>query len=97
MWAGLLAEVCVVVRVVVGVDGADYLRVRGCGWAYWPSSGLFWWSLVDDFCVFKGVAAPAGRRLGRLGRLVACWWTTFVVLGWAFGCSRLWAGVLAVV
>ena len=69
MWAGLLAEVWVVLLVVVGVDGADYLRVRGCGWAYWPSSGLFWWSLVDDFCVFKGVAAPAGRRLGRLGRL----------------------------
>ena len=68
VWACLLSEVWVVVRVVVGVDGADYLRVRGCGWAYWPSSGLFWWSLVDDFCVFKGVVASIGRRLGRLGR-----------------------------
>ena len=23
---------------------------------------------MDDFCVFTGVGAPAGRRLGRLGR-----------------------------
>ena len=69
MWAGLLAEVWVVLLVVVGVDGADYLRVRGCGWAYWPSSRSSRSSLVDDFCVFEGVAALSGRRLGRLGRL----------------------------
>ena len=58
-----------VVRVVVGVDGADYVCVRGCGRVCWPSSRSPGCLLVDDFCVFKGVVAPSGRRLGRLGRL----------------------------
>ena len=35
MWAGLLAEVWVVLLVVVGVDGVGHVRVRGCSrvWA----------------------------------------------------------------
>ena len=68
-WARLLAEVRVVLLVAPAVDGVGFVGVRGCGRACWPSSGSFWWSLVDDFCVFKGVVAPSGRRLGRLGRL----------------------------
>ena len=50
-------------------DICMFEHVRGCGWLCWLSSGLSRWSLVDDFCVFKGMAAPSGRRLGRLGRL----------------------------
>lgn len=62
-----------VLLVVAGVDGADYLRVRGCGWAYWPSSGS---------------SGSSGLVAG--GRLVWCWCGLV-------GCSRVWAGVLAVV
>ena len=68
MWARLLAENWVDSLAVVGVDGAGYVRVRGCGWLCWLSSGSSRWSLVDDFCVFKGVGGGVGRRLGRRGR-----------------------------
>ena len=44
-------------------------HVRGCGRVCWPSSRSPGCLLVDDFCVFEGVAALSGRRLGRLGRL----------------------------
>src|SRR5699024_2206498 len=43
--------------------------VRGCGRACWPSSRSSGCLLVGGLCAFTGVAAPAGRRLGRLGRL----------------------------
>lgn len=76
MCSHLLPEVWVALLVVVGVDGAGHLRIRGClsiyrrcGRACWPSSRSSRSSLVDDLCVFTGVAAPVGRRLGRLGRL----------------------------
>ena len=38
-------------------------------------------------CVFEVVGGCAGRRLGRL---VACWWTTFA-------CSRVWSRLVVVV
>src|SRR5699024_6121655 len=44
-------------------------HVRGRGRVCWPSFRSPGCLLVADFCVFEGVAAPAGRRLGRLGRL----------------------------
>ena len=44
-------------------------RVRGCGRVCWPSSRSPGCLLADDFCVFEGVAALSGRRLGRLCRL----------------------------
>ena len=90
----MLAVEWVVLLVVVGVNGAGYVRVRGCGRACWPSSGSFWWSLVDDFCVFTGVAAPSGRRLGRLGRLGCLLVDDFcgagVGLSSVQGCGRGW-------
>ena len=69
-------------------------RVRGCGRVCWPSSGSLGCLLVDDFCVFKGVAAPSGRRLGRLGRLGCLLVDDFCGAGVGFssvrGCGRGW-------
>ena len=60
VWACLLAEVWVVLLVVVGVDGAGYVRVRGCSRVFEGVGGCagrrlgrlgrLGWSLVDDFC-----------------------------------------------
>lgn len=91
VWACLLAEVWVVELVVVGVDGAGHLCVRGCSrvwagvlvvvWVVWVAC---WWTTSACSRVWVGVLAVV-EVVG-----VAYWLTTFVVLGWAF---RVFEGV----
>lgn len=84
----LLAEVWVVLLVVVGVDGAGYVRVRACSRVWVVVLAIVW--VVEVACrlttfacsrVWVGVLAVVWV-VWVVG--VACWLTTFVVLGWAF-------------
>ena len=88
VWACLLAEVWVVLLVVVGVDGAGYVRVRACSRVWVVVLAIVW--VVEVACrlttfacsrVWVGVLAVVSV-VWVVG--VVCWWTTFVVLGWAF-------------
>lgn len=65
-------------------DICVFEHVRGCGRDCWPSSRSSGCLLVDDFCVFTGVVGLLAVVSVVSVVWVACWWTTFVVLGWAF-------------
>src|SRR5699024_584173 len=62
-------------------------RCVACSWSPCGRGGCRWRGLSACSSMFEGVGGCAGRRLGRL---VACWWTTFA-------CSRVLVGLLVVV
>lgn len=77
------AGVCFAIVLGLGVWWSERCLLVVAVWPWWVSMG---WTM----CVFEGVGGCAGRRLGRQGRLVACWWTTFA-------CSWVWPRLVVVV
>lgn len=74
--------------VVVVVDCAGHMGVRGRGRTCWPWCGSPQWSfLVSMACttrVFEGVVVAAGRYLGRPDGRPWCRWSR------SSACSRVW-------
>ena len=94
-----LAEVWVAPLVVVGVDGAGYVRVRGCSrlWACVLAVVSVVWLLVGGRLLrvqgcgracwsSSGSSRSSGLPAG--GRLLRCW-------GGLVECSRMWSEVVA--